>query len=241
MSRSLRTSLDMVRASTHQQVVGDISRLLKQERPPQRLDTPQAHRFPLIRFTAYYAEIGIIRNEQVVDFVHALANDPSIWATITWQHITGYFQWQAAQRYSHGTVRQNLAGLRGYAIRAFEAGFFSQETLDGLRFLMTMPRGTSIGRHQFLGRIGPKPVLISSEQAILLKWQSDTPIGRRDALLMSLLLDHGLRGSEIVKLHVEDFLLPSGTPDSKFKFKPQYGFWYRSSPQEMSSDTKPDL
>ena len=43
------------------------------------------------------------------------------------------------------------------------------------------------------------------EQAKALKEQPDTPQGRRDALLMCLLLDHGLRCGEAALLEVNDF------------------------------------
>jgi integrase len=41
----------------------------------------------------------------------------------------------------------------------------------------------------------------------MLKQQPDTPQGRRDAFLMCLLLDHGLRVGEVAALSVSDFCL----------------------------------
>lgn len=55
-----------------------------------------------------------------------------------------------------------------------------------------------------------EPVSISPEQAKALKDQPDTPQGRRDALLMCLLLDHGLRVGEVAGLTVADFDLKAG-------------------------------
>jgi integrase len=60
-------------------------------------------------------------------------------------------------------------------------------------------------------RIGLKkaePVKMTPEQVAQLKTQPDTPQGRRDALLMCLLLDHGLRVGEVSGLSVSDFNLP---------------------------------
>jgi hypothetical protein len=48
-------------------------------------------------------------------------------------------------------------------------------------------------------------VHIAQKQAKKLKSQPDTPQGRRDALLMCLLLDHGLRVGEVARLQVSDF------------------------------------
>lgn len=53
-------------------------------------------------------------------------------------------------------------------------------------------------------------VRISQKQAKKLKAQPDTPQGRRDALLMCLLLDHGLRVGEVAKLQVSDIDLKAG-------------------------------
>src|SRR5256885_2347642 len=53
-------------------------------------------------------------------------------------------------------------------------------------------------------------VPISPEQVRALKEQSDTPQGRRDALLMCLLLDHGLRCGEVAGLPVESINLSTG-------------------------------
>jgi integrase len=46
---------------------------------------------------------------------------------------------------------------------------------------------------------------MNSAQAKVLKSQPDSPQGRRDVLLMCLLLDHGLRVGEAIRLEVVDF------------------------------------
>jgi integrase len=53
-------------------------------------------------------------------------------------------------------------------------------------------------------------VPISPEQAKALKEQSNIPQGRRDALPMCLLLDHGLRCGEVAALTVESINLSTG-------------------------------
>jgi len=53
-------------------------------------------------------------------------------------------------------------------------------------------------------------VTIEPAQAAQLIKQPDTPQGRRDSLLMCLLLDHGLRVGEAVILEVKDFDLKAG-------------------------------
>lgn len=51
---------------------------------------------------------------------------------------------------------------------------------------------------------------ISPEQADSLKTHPETPQGRRDRLLMCLLLDHGLRVGEVAALNVEGFIVAEG-------------------------------
>jgi integrase len=53
-------------------------------------------------------------------------------------------------------------------------------------------------------------VHISHDQARALKSQPDTPQGRRDAVLMCLLLDHGLRCGEVALLKVRHVDLKAG-------------------------------
>src|SRR5436305_6952877 len=63
--------------------------------------------------------------------------------------------------------------------------------------------GRNVDQKREVTRVGNKKaeaVQITVEQARALKGQPDTPQGRRDAFLLCLLLDHGLRCGEIAKL-----------------------------------------
>jgi integrase len=55
-----------------------------------------------------------------------------------------------------------------------------------------------------------QPVPLTPEQAARLKAQPDTPQGRRDTLLLCLLLDHGPRVGEVTGLQVTDFDVAAG-------------------------------
>ncbi len=74
-------------------------------------------------------------------------------------------------------------------------------------------------------RIGYKkaePTILTQWQANSLKQQPETPQGRRDAVLMALLLDHGLRCSEVALLMVEAFSLA----EKQFRFyRPKVDKW----------------
>jgi integrase len=62
-----------------------------------------------------------------------------------------------------------------------------------------------------VGRKKAKATHITHAQAVLLKTHPDTPQGRRDTLLMCLLLDHGLRESEVYDLQGGHLNLNKGT------------------------------
>lgn len=71
-------------------------------------------------------------------------------------------------------------------------------------------------------RVGHKKaehVSLTDEQAQALKSQPDTPQGRRDAVLMCLLLDHGLRVGEVAALAVVNIDLKQGMLTSFYRPK----------------------
>jgi len=61
-----------------------------------------------------------------------------------------------------------------------------------------------------LGDKKERAVRLTAEMAHQLKTRPNTPQGRRDALLMALLLDHGLRVGEVAGLQVSDVDLEAG-------------------------------
>jgi integrase len=77
------------------------------------------------------------------------------------------------------------------------------------------------------------PVTLSPEQAAALKNQPlETLQGARDALLMALLLDHGLRAGEVVGLTIENLDLSAGT--LRF-YRPKVG---KTQTHRLSADAK---
>src|SRR5438034_10985201 len=73
--------------------------------------------------------------------------------------------------------------------------------------------GRNVDQKREVTRVGTKKaeaVPLTQEQARALKEQSNTPQGRRDALLMCLLLDHGLRCGEVAALTPESLNVSSG-------------------------------
>jgi integrase len=159
---------------------------------------------------------GIRRFARDVGDFPASDPDPAAWSGVTWGIVAAFVCWLLDTGYAVGTVNVHLATVRRYAQLAHTAGVIDHDehsricTVKGY----TYEQGVNLDGQRETTRIGDKkdePTRISNEHADRLKDQPDTPQGRRDALLMCLLIDHGLRVSEVAALTVDAFDLTAGT------------------------------
>ncbi len=158
-------------------------------------------------FAEYLAEAGIQTG--------IFADDPQAWAGVTWGIVEGFVRWQLARGYAIGSVNVRLATIKSYSKLAMKAGALS--TTDFAMISTVKGYGHREGLHvderRLETRRGSKkalPVALTAQQAAMLIKQPDSPQGRRDALLMVLMLDHGLRVSEVALLEVATFDLQNG-------------------------------
>lgn len=168
-------------------------------------NTLTRHAYDLRLFTDYLRAVGVRLNNR--DFQY----DPNAWAGITWGLVEGFLAWQLREGFAVTSANARLSTVRVYCRLATKAGVIPQE--DGMLI------GTVVGysRHEAINldeqrevsRIGWKKetaVTISSEQATALKTgQENTPAGLRNRLILCLLLDHGLRASEVVAIEQAGF------------------------------------
>jgi integrase len=146
--------------------------------------------------------------------------DPQAWQGITWGLVEGFARWQLAAGYAVASVNVRLATVKSYARLALKAGALNSTEYA----LITTVKGYSHKESKRVDeqrqaadvetRKGAKKaaaVSITPEQAARLMAQPVTAQGRRDALLMALLLEHGLRVGEVAGLAVTDFDLKAGT------------------------------
>lgn len=147
-------------------------------------------------------------------------NDPAAWRGITWGLVEGFTRWQLGAGYAVGSVNVRLATVKNYARLALKAG-----TLPQAEYAMIMTvKGYAHKEAQHIDerrtaedvatRKGAKKavaVSLTPAQAGQLIGQPNTPQGRRDALLMAVMLDHGLRVGEVARLAVTDFDLKAGS------------------------------
>jgi integrase len=167
-----------------------------------------------------YPGLGI----RMAHFAEAIRNCPdrdelpsgTAWVGVSWGIVAGFVQWQLSKGYAVGSVNVRLATVKAYCQLANQAGAIGSEAYTQIKTVKGYghKQAKKVDEKRETIRKGvKKPVAVSltKEQADLLKYQPDTPQGRRDALLMCLLLDHGLRCGEVAGLQVTAFDLKAGT------------------------------
>lgn len=173
----------------------------------------------LVLFADYLSSAGLAPG--------SFAEDPQAWTGVSWGLVAGFARWLLAAGYAVGSVNVLLSTIKVYASLAAKAGALDRQELVLIQAVKGYRR--SEGKHldelresegvptrrvaRWNGtRAGKKaqPVSLTLEQAKALKAQPDTPQGRRDCLIMCLLLDHGLRVGEAARLTVDCFDLKAG-------------------------------
>lgn len=171
--------------------------------------TRRRHQADLQLFRKYLAQAGVVTGD--------LYTDPDAWRGVTWGLVAGFVEWQLQRDYAIGSINVRLATVKTYCQLALHAGAIDHDAYVRIKAVTgySHKEGRNVDQRRSRTRTGRKKavaVSLTGAQARQLKRQpTDTPQGRRDALLMCLLLDHGLRVSEIAGLRVEDFDLAAGT------------------------------
>jgi integrase len=155
-----------------------------------------------------------------------LAENPQAWQGVTHGLIKAFKQEQLTAGYAIGTINRRLATIKKYAGLAFQAGVIDATESALIKTVSSF--SNKQGRNVDKGRkeagletrksIEGKPqkkaenVVIPLADIVSLKHDHNIskPQGRRDAVLMCLLLDNGLRASEIVLLTVGSIDLKRG-------------------------------
>lgn len=156
-----------------------------------------------------------------------LTDSPQAWQGITHGLIEAFRNWQLQAGYSIGTVNRRLSTVKRYAVMVFRAGVIDVnesaliKTVTG--YSNKKARNIDEGREnaglptRFIveGKSNKKAQNVSIPEADVktLKTSAhdmNSPQGRRDAVLFCLLLDHGLRASEVVALKVGNIDLDKG-------------------------------
>jgi integrase len=174
-----------------------------QERRPE--NTRRSQRAALRVYSEYLRSVGIGTGD--------LYSDPKAWHGMTWGLVQGFQLWMIQQGYSMKTINDRISVVKVYMSLANSADVIPDADIIRLQSLRGYTRKESIDADRNRSKAGTPTrrgakkqagaVVLTEEQARALKSQPDTPQGRRDALMMTLLLEHGLRVSEIAILAVD--------------------------------------
>lgn len=151
---------------------------------------------------------------EIVMGAHFSQHSPLAWQGVTWGLVEGFVKWLLAQGYSIASTNNRLTAVKVYARLAAKAGTISPTEHALIREVRGygMTEGKRIDEKRPYNRIGHKKeeaVVLTAQQAKLLKTNHPpTPQGVRDRLLICLLLDLGLRASEVAALKMADFAEP---------------------------------
>lgn len=175
-------------------------------------NTLRAQRADLAAWSEY---LCIATNGADCPDAETLQAKPAAWRGVTWGLVAGFVKWMLAKGYAVSSVNRHLSTVKVYCKLAAQAGAV-EPTEAALIRTVTGYGGKDakrIDERRDTTRRGDKKaaaVSITAEQAKALKTQPDTPQGRRDAVIMALLLDHGLRVGELAALDVAAFDLKAG-------------------------------
>ena len=186
--------------------LADVSALAEQFSKATRLtryheglrdETIRRQKTDLLTFARFLASI----NTQAGDFY----NDLSAWQGIRAGLLEAFIEWQKLQGYSIGTINVRLATLKAYCHLAYEVGILDIDTHTHIQGVKGIQRkqARNIDARREVSRVGYKKaqaVDIPIELFYTLKHPATGSLAKRDALLMCLLLDHGLRVGEIAIL-----------------------------------------
>ena len=175
----------------------------------------------LLLFSEFLSSLGVKARR--------LNQEPAAWRKVTWSQVEDFVKWQLAKGYAIPSINVRLSTIKTYARLCVQAGTLTPQEYALIHAVQgyTFQEQVHIDQRRPVKRIGLKkanPIKLSPEQAAALKQQPDTPRGRRDALMMSLLLDHGLKVGELSALKISDFDLSDG--NLRFQIK---GQWHKLS------------
>ena len=151
---------------------------------------------------------------------YGLYDNPQAWQGVTWGIVEGFKKWMYAKGYAVASINGRLSTVRNHAALAAKAGAIPDSesrliaSVKGYTHKEAVHVDSKRQAEGLATRIGHKkarPTAIPDDMAQALIIQPNTPQGRRDALLMCLLLEHGLRVSEIATLTRQSFDLKAGT------------------------------
>ncbi|MBK6708827.1 MAG: site-specific integrase [Chloroflexi bacterium] len=195
-------------------------------------NTIKRHARDLELFAEYLLDAGL-ELRHGADF----QTNPAAWKGVSWGIVEGFVQWQLGEGYAISSVNARLSTVKVYAQMAVKTDVIPREEGMLIHSVKGYSRasGQNVDEQRDQTRIDEvtyayKPesrrrnvvvtrrstkkqtaTLLDEETAVTLtKPRNPSPQAYRDALLMCLLLNHGLRASEVALLKAGDIDLNTG-------------------------------
>lgn len=135
----------------------------------------------------------------------------SLWQGVTYGHVEAFIQWQKTEGYAVGSINTRLSTIKSYCHLAHSAHVLSLDDDTRISRIKTIRHkaGVTLDKTRLVKRRGLKKAdatIISPAHAALLKRQKRA----KDAVMMCILLDMGLRCSELAQLKVSDINMREG-------------------------------
>jgi len=179
--------------------------------------TLQAQQKDLENFTAFLNGIYARANVDHQLQPGQLYSQPEAWVIISAGLVETFKKHLALKGFAVSSINRALASIRMYAKLAMKAGTLPSDVYVHIKAVGGYGGSEAINLDdkREVTRIGRKKaesvavdVKIVKE---LKKDHPDTPMGRRDRLILCLIFDHGLRASEVAGLNVGSIDVASGT------------------------------
>ena len=175
-------------------------------------NTNRRHKNDLAVFADFLAFAGVTCGD--------LQNKPEAWQGVTWGLVEAFREWQLKEGYAMGTINARLSAVKIYTWLAMKAGSFEETEAILIKGVSGYKRAEqrhidkkrkAAGIDTRKGAKKAQAVSLTKEQADkMLDQDTQSNTGRRDRLLMAIMLYQGLRVGEVAALQVGDFDLSLG-------------------------------
>lgn len=199
-------STDLVRGGGDLAAIGQAAnvaaagQVIAEYRSRKSANTRRAQDSDLVLWARYLASAGVAVGDPLL---------AESWRGCTGGLVAGFRAWLLAESYAVAALNRALATVRRYAGLAAAAGQVDAAELVRIQLVhgYSAKEASRIGagQQERRGHKKASATSIDAAQAAALKTAQDsTPQAARDALLMYILLDHGLRVSEVALLRWQD-------------------------------------
>jgi integrase len=122
--------------------------------------------------------------------------------------VKGFKAWLSQQGHAISSINRGLSTIRKYAELASSAGAIDVDSYQVIRTVKGYRNGSNVDERRETSRVGLKKAewtrINATQRQALLSSHDDDAQGLRDALMMALLVEHGLRVSELAALSWSD-------------------------------------